>query len=68
MMVDEQERTAEEEHAFWDVPDFPDVIHRLMDERGIESVEEFHRRVVESGLGGMTAMTATQASGASSCM
>jgi|SRR5215211_1194336 len=47
MMVDEQER------AFWDVPDFRDVINRLMDERGIESLEELHRRVVESGYGGI---------------
>jgi hypothetical protein len=52
-MVEREEWSAEEERAFWDVPDFPDVIARLMDERGIESVEELYERVVESGYGGI---------------
>ncbi len=59
MMVDEQEWTAEDERAFWDVPDFPDVIYRLMDERGIESLKELHRRVVESRYGSIDRYTAT---------
>jgi hypothetical protein len=51
-MVDEQEWTAEQERAFGDVPEFPGVIRRFMDERGIVSLEEMHGRFIESGRGG----------------
>jgi hypothetical protein len=48
------------------VPEFPGVIRRFIDERGIVSLEEIHGRFIESGRGGITAMTATRASGPSS--